>query len=157
MTDNLPEDLPQEPAADDLPALFWDPPETLSDEMRVIADVLTTRMRAEAERAPAPFFETIQSMQIERLVMFYAWIRHTERTPGGFRYEKNHREAIQAWMTMASGLAGDVTKAVTADAVKSMVMETVASTINGVLDTMHPDVADGLRNRFAEAFAEATL
>jgi hypothetical protein len=37
------------------------------------------------------------------------------------------------------------------------ILTEVTSTIQGVLSSMHPDVADGLRAKFAEAFEQSAV
>jgi len=144
-----------------LPDVMWTLPREEAiqqEEYRTLFTELVHQLRS--EMAEVPGFGVLQQMMVERVVYLYVWLRDLEaRSEDDAQARalmgRNYKETLQLWVSMSEGLHKSSRSAVDREEIRNHVIKGVMTTINGVMDTMHPDVADGLRERFAEAFEVA--
>lgn len=140
----------------DLGTAFWALPEgAVPDEsLQLIYASLYKGLLDEFSDVPG--FGVLEQMSIERACFLYVHIRGKEMT-NGFANDRAYKETLQLWTQMVVDLRKLKGAAVESDRIKDAILTTVDDTIQTVLNSMHPDVADGLRNKFADAFQEAKL
>lgn len=138
-----------------LPDEMWTLPEDTirNEQYRLLFTEISTRLRS--EMAEVPGFGVLQQMLIERIAFMYVWIRDAEASNDPRLAGRNYKETMQLWSTLAASLHKDSRSAVDREEIRNHIIKGVLGTINGVLDTMHVDVAEGLRDRFIEAFEGA--
>lgn len=139
-----------------LPANMWElPAEAIENEQyRVLFTEISARLRSEMSEVPG--FGVLQEMMVERIAFLYVWLRDREaRGLDATLAGRNYKETMQLWVSMAASLHKDARTSVDREEIRAHIIKGVMVTLNGVMDTMHPDVADGLRERFAGAFENA--
>lgn len=138
-----------------LPPEMWQiTPEAIEDEtLRTLYGEVLLHLREEI--AEVPGFGVLQQMMVERIAFLYVWLRDQERQGLGALAGRNYKETLGLWMNMASTLHKDVRTSVDAEKIREHIVSAVSNAINGVFDTMHPDVADPLRASFADALEGA--
>lgn len=146
--------------ANHLPDDFWALPEdAVSEAKRQIYNTLVERMRDEF--AEMPGYGVLEQMLIERVCYLYIHIKDKESstigTEGGFAHDRAYKETLQLWQSMAGDVRKAKTVVVDADQIRDVILQHVNETMQSVLDSFHPDVAAGLRVKFAEAFENANL
>lgn len=144
-----------------LPSSFWDAPQSLSEEMKIIHAQLVAAMRAEFSDLPS--YGTLDEMVIERACFLYVYIRTKEAgdaTLGGttkFMSERYYKETMQLWNEMIRDLRKVKAGSIEEQVIQNRVLGRVNGVLTGVFDKMNPEVAERLKETFADAFDAADL
>lgn len=140
----------------DLPTSFWALPDGAvpNESLQLIYAELVKNLLKEF--AEVPGFGVLEQMCIERACFLYVHIRGKEGA-SGFANDRAYKETLQLWTQMVQDLRKLKNLAVDVDALRDKILTNVGATIQNVLSSMHPDVADGLRQKFSSAFEEANF
>lgn len=145
-----------------LPPHFWEaPPDITSSELLTLHAEILEKLRSEADQLPN--LDTLQEMLIERVAALYIWIRQKEIDggwkggPATYSKEREYKDALKLFADLSGQLLKMASMENDALQMKEAILQVVTKQINAVLDTLHPEIADGLRSSFAEAFEAASL
>jgi hypothetical protein len=164
--------MADEPEVKDLTALFKLRDGSISDPVLAeLYDGVVDRLRTDAGIKPG--FALLEDLMVERVAFLYIWIRDREAMgigldgdnklastdePDkkiGFVHERNYRETLSMWWSMAHTLQGAQARTLQAQQVKEAVLKRVGKVIADTCDSMNVEVGQPLKEKFVEAFDQA--
>lgn len=144
----------------ELPDSLYTLPDFVEDpELRLLYEVIVVNLQRDAAHVQ---MGTIQKLLIERIAYNYIVLRwreqqlHTQSTVGGFEHSKYAKDYNTFWLSMTQEFNRTVRGDADANA-REEILSKVGQAIKDAFDGLHPDVADPMRQRVADALEAAGL
>lgn len=154
------------PVAPDLPDAMFELPAVIRDdeENRDLVTVYEVLLQRTRQELAAHGCNTLDYMLLERDLQNFIVMKWRERMPagpnaravGGFEHSTAHKDFNLMWLTQHKELSGRLS-AKSSDDVRNGIVGLVSEALNNVFTTMHPDVANPLRQRIGTEFTNVGL
>lgn len=139
-------------------SLYTLPDFVTNSDLRELYEVIIARMREEVAHVK---LNTIQQLLVERIAYNYIVLRWREvqtskNLTAGFEHSKYAKDYNTFWLDMTREF-NRLVKGDDEDSTKRELVDKIGQAISSAFDGLHPDVANPLKVRLAEAFQTVGL